>query len=85
MVEVIWPIAGLATPDARAAEDNWEFGTLKHGWFRKLVASKRSSRPALSRFGVLNVLASDKSTVDKPGPRSVFLPSFPKVLVYSRA
>jgi hypothetical protein len=60
-------------------------GFWKLGWFKTLTASIRSCSLPCSQRGIPQVLAIDKSTSVRLGPRSEFLLLLPKVLVVGTA
>ena len=80
VVAVICPTLGSGTPDVSAFGLRLLLGFRKLGWFKTLTASIRSCSLPRSHPGIPQVLASEKSTSVRSGPRSEFLSLLPKVL-----
>src|ERR1700690_714512 len=79
VVAVICPTLGSGTPEVSALGLRLLLGLRKLGWFKTLTASIRSCSLPRSQPGIPQVLARDKSTSDRSGPRSEFLWLLPKV------
>jgi hypothetical protein len=79
VVPLIFPTLGSGTPDVSALGLRLLLGFRKLGWFKKLTASIRSCTLPCSHPGILQFLASEKSTSVRSGPRSEFLGLLPKV------
>ena len=79
VVAVTCATLGSATPLDRAVGLSLLLGFSKLGWLKKFSASIRSCSLPDSHPGILQLLAKEKSTFDRSGPRSEFFGLVPKV------